>query len=79
MSYTEIHTRSLKKVDNIRVKVEYIVEKSDFEIPQELFNEIEDLERIDMTSDALMLRFPNVLGGFEELMKPIKEMRGATE
>ena len=51
----------MKKVDNIRVKVEYIVEKSDFEIPQELFNEIEDLESIDMTSDALMLGFPNVL------------------
>ena len=69
----------MKKVYNIRVKVEYVVEISDFEIPEELFDEIEDLERIDMTSDALILGFPNVLGGFEELMKPIKEMRGATE
>ena len=69
----------MKKVYNIRVKVEYVVEISDFEIPEELFDEMEDLERIDMTSDALILGFPNVLGGFEELMKPIKEMRGATE
>ena len=59
--------------------MEHVVEISDFEIPEELFDEMEDLERIDMTSDALMLGFPNVLGGFEELMKPIKEMRGATE
>ena len=41
MSYTEIHTRSLKKVDNIRVKVEYVVEISNFEIPEELFDEME--------------------------------------
>ena len=34
----------MKKVDNIRVKVEYIVEKSDFEIPQELFEEMEYLQ-----------------------------------
>ena len=59
----------MKKVDNIRVKVEYIVEKSDFEIPEELFDEIEDLERIDMTSDALMLGFPNVLDWFSENIK----------
>lgn len=59
----------MKKVDNIRVKVEYIVEKSDFEIPQELFDEIEDLERIDMTSDALMLGFPNVLDWLSENIK----------
>ena len=59
----------MKKVDNIRVKVEHVVEKSDFEIPEELFDEMEDLERIDMTSDALMLGFPNVLDWLSENIK----------
>lgn len=59
----------MKKVDNIRVKVEYVVELSDFEIPQELFDQLESLERIDMTSDALMLRFPNVLDWLSENIK----------
>ena len=31
----------MKKVDNIRVKVEYVVEISNFEIPEELFDEME--------------------------------------
>ena len=56
----------MKKVYNIRVKVEYVVEISDFEIPEELFDEMEDLERIDMTSDALILGFPNVLDFLSE-------------
>lgn len=59
----------MKKVYNIRVKVEYVVEISDFEIPEELFDEMEDLERIDMTSDALMLGFPNVLDWLSENIK----------
>ena len=59
----------MKKVDNIRVEVKYVVELSDFEIPQELFEEMEDLERIDMTSDALMLGFPNVLDWLSENIK----------
>ena len=59
----------MKKVDNIRVKVEYVVEISNFEIPEELFDEMEDLERIDMTSDALMLGFPNVLDWLSEDIK----------
>lgn len=59
----------MKKVDNIRVKVEYVVEISNFEIPEELFDEMEDLERIDMTSDALMLGFPNVLDWLSENIK----------
>ena len=29
-----------EKVDNIRVKVEYVVEISNFEIPEELFDEM---------------------------------------
>ncbi len=56
----------MKKVDNIRVRVEYVVELSGFEIPQELFDQLESLERIDMTSDALMLGFPNVLDWLSE-------------
>ena len=36
----------MKKVYNIRVKVEYVVEISDFEIPEELFDEMEDLGEI---------------------------------
>lgn len=59
----------MKKVYNIRVKVEYVVEISDFEIPEELFDEMEDLERIDMTSDALILGFPNVLDWLSENIK----------
>ena len=59
----------MKKVDNIRVEVKYDVELSAFEIPQELFEEMEDLERIDMTSDALMLGFPNVLDWLSENIK----------
>ena len=46
--------------------MEYVVEKSDFEIPEELFDEMKDLESIDMTSDALMLGFPNVLDWLSE-------------
>ena len=59
----------MKKVDNIRVRVEYVVELSGFEIPQELFDQLEPLERIDMTSDALMLGFPNVLDWLSEKIK----------
>ena len=40
-----------------------------FEIPQELFDQLESLERIDMTSDALMLGFPNVLDWLSENIK----------
>ena len=49
--------------------MEYVVEISNFEIPEELFDEMEDLERIDMTSDALMLGFPNVLDWLSENIK----------
>ena len=59
----------MKKVDNIRVKVEYVVELSDFEILEELYNELRYLERIDMTSDALILGFPNVLDWLSENIK----------
>ena len=59
----------MQKVNTLRVEVKYVVELSDFKIPQELFEEIEDLERIDMTSDALMLGFPNVLDWLSENIK----------
>lgn len=59
----------MQKVNTLRVEVKYVVELSDFEIPQELFEEMEDLERIDMTSDALMLGFPNVLDWLSENIK----------
>ena len=59
----------MQKVNTLRVEVKYVVEISNFEIPEELFDEMEDLERIDMTSDALMLGFPNVLDWLSENIK----------
>lgn len=59
----------MQKVNTLRVEFKYVVELSDFEIPQELFDEMESLERIDMTSDALMLGFPNVLDWLYENIK----------
>lgn len=59
----------MRKVDNIRVKVEYLVELSDFEILEELYDELESLERMDMSSDALELGFPKVLDWLSENIK----------
>ena len=36
-----------EKVDNFRVKVEYVVELSDFEILEELYNELRYLEELN--------------------------------
>ena len=56
----------MKKVDNIRVEVEYVVELSDFEIPQELFEEMEDLQGHTIYPSLAQTDCPEVLDWLSE-------------
>ena len=59
----------MQKVNTLRVEVKYVVELSGFEIPQELFDEMEDLQGMYKTTEDLELKNPKVLDWLSENIK----------
>lgn len=51
----------MQKVNTLRVEVKYVVELSDFEIPQELFDEMEYLQGHTINTSRAQMLSPEVL------------------
>ena len=59
----------MQKVNTLRVEVKYVVELSDFEIPQELFEEMEDLQGHTIYPSRAQIEYPEVLDWLSENIK----------
>lgn len=59
----------MQKVNTLRVEVKYVVELSDFEIPQELFEEMEYLQGHTINISRAQILYPEVLDWLSENIK----------
>lgn len=59
----------MQKVNTLRVEVKYVVELSDFEIPQKLFEEMEDLQGHTIYPSRAQTEYPEALDWLSENIK----------